>query len=324
MTKLIPFHCYSVRELSLLILGGVCLLLFSKQLYADERCAVHFSAAGMGTAAGINTNTRELMAKKNSRRAAYRALAKAVYSFPLNREATVSSIASRNYNFRRQIQRQLRTATVVAAGYEASQQYKTVLEVTITMPSSVDRSRCQQGEFYVEEEEIQESLPDTARDDKENFLTRIAHELTDPVLDSEKNPDANFDQYTVVPPEQRLLPELNFKTAVQGKERIRDGVNMVLFEAVKRNQKSAPVLFRQAMLDGMDREVAFSSVLMGMINPTPDELTNLINQAVALGITRSEVDRSVNRVKQACSVCNEIENPASAPIREIESGPLQQ
>ena len=302
-----------------------CLALFIHPFQVSARCTVLFTAEGIGSAAGLSAQTRQITAKKQGKRNAYRALMGQVYGFALNGDSTVSSVAKRNYNFRRQIQRKIRAAKVVAAGYESDQQYKVVLELLMTLPSAADRSQCQ--ESTAAQRSAQQSQSAARESDEtgdENFLTRLTHRLTGPILDPKQNPDADSERYTTVPPEDRLLDQEKPETASHPVEIIRDGVDMVLVNAVKKDQKNAPALFRQAVLDGMDREVALTSVLMGMIKPSPEELANLINQAVAMGITRGEVDRSVNRVKQACEVCKEIENTSAAPIQEIESGPVQQ
>jgi hypothetical protein len=184
-----------------------------------------------------------------------------------------------------------------------------------------------QDDYIIQESGDTTVSANSANDD--NFLTKIVRNLTDPILSPEQNPMADFNDYETVPPEDRISYSddeerevLSSESTKSTNETIEDGLNMELVESVRANQENASILLREAILAGMDREVAVASVLTGMVEPTQLELENVINQAVALGLNRDEADRAVNRVKQVCSICNELENPAAEPIKEISSGPV--
>ncbi len=308
-----------LRLLTMRLLIPLLLLFFAfSEVVARERCEVRYTATGYGAAAGLSAESRQSSAKKRGIREAYRDLTYQVGLFRLKQELTVASAVKRNQSFRRQINQKIREATVLGEGFDEKERYKIELELCIVFPMAADGSTCAAPGTLCGKQQEEESEKEQ---EGENFLTRLTHKLTEPVLNPEKNPEADFDRYSSVLAEDRLLPVQDLDEP--GHTLIRDGVDMTLVEAVKKDQKNAPALFRMAVLGGTDREVALASVLMGMVNPTPDELSNVINQAITLGVTRGEVDRAVNRVKQACEVCKELENPAEQPIAEIESGPVE-
>ncbi len=304
---------YRWIRLSIAVLS---LFVIVQMAQARERCEMRYTATGYGVAAGLSAESRESSAKKRGTREAYRDLTWQVGQFRLKQKLTVAAAVKRNHSFRRQINQKIREATLLGEGFDEKGRYKIELELCIVFPMAADSRACAApGTLCGKERE------EKKEEGGENFLTRLTQKLTDPVLDPAQNPEADFERFTTVSPEDRLLPQEGVDEP--GYTLIRDGVDMTLVEAVKNDQKNAPALFRMAVLGGTDREVALASVLMGMVSPTPDELSNVINQAITLGVTRGEVDRAVNRVKQACEVCKELENPAEQPIAEIESGPVE-
>ncbi len=306
------FWHFKVR-LSIAVLS---LFVAAQMAQASDRCEMRYTATGYGAAAGLSTESRQSSAKKRGTREAYRDLTRQVGQFRLKRELTVASAVKRNYSFRRQINQKIREATLLGEEVDEKGRYKVELELCIVFPMAADSSACAAPGTLCRKEREEQS-----EQEEENFLTRLTRKLTDPVLDPTQNSEADFGRFTTVSPEDRLLSQEGVDEP--GYTLIRDGVDMTLVEAVKNDQKNAPALFRMAVLGGTDREVALASVLMGMVSPTPDELGNVINQAITLGVTRGEVDRAVDRVKQACEVCKELENPAEQPITEIESGPVE-
>jgi len=297
--------------------------------------AIGYGAAGKLLGPGVSVGQSQLMAMRAGKMDAYRSMAEMVYGFKINGTTTISSMVIRNDNFRVYVDAHLRGAELVSIQPIGKGSYEVTVELSIMVPTSLDDMSCLEK---IEDQEvqddyiIQESGDTTVSTNDDNFLTKIVRNITDPILSPEQNPMADFNDYETVPPEDRIsysdneekevLSSESTKSTKSTNETIEDGLNMELVESVRANQENASILLREAILAGMDREVAVASVLTGMVEPTQLELENVINQAVALGLNRDEADRAVNRVKQVCSVCNELENPAAEPIKEISSGPV--
>ena len=159
-------------------------LLFSVPLHASEKCMVRFVAEGQGAGAGMSPQTRLTTAKKQGKRNAYRMLTQQIGRFLLNRDTSVSSAARRNYNFRRGIQRKIRSATILHEGFDKDEKFNVKLEVCMVFPAAADRSLCAPVGSTCEglREEEERSAEKEEKEESENFLTRLAHQLTDPVL----------------------------------------------------------------------------------------------------------------------------------------------
>jgi len=295
------------------------------------RCGIEnqiISAIGYGTAHSemLSEGQLQIMAIRAAKMDAFRALAERVEGVKINGQSTVSSMISKSDQLRVRVDALVRGASVVSINPIQQHTFEVVVDLKMT-PSMLGRAGlCHMDEQITDDIDIVVGAEEGQHQDevgqqqevmKVTIVEPAAEELNAVIEPKSVDIAASEGEVT----EESIEIGSTEQSAVEESETIRDGLDMDLVEKVRKNQPQAPLLLRDAILEGMDREVALASVLTGMVEPNQLELENVINQAVALGLNRDEADRAVNRVKQACSACEVLEVPSTAPLIEIESGP---
>ncbi len=292
------------------------------------------SAIGYGTAhqEWLSEGQLQIMAIRAAKMDAFRSLAEQVQGVQINGQSTISTLVSKSDMLRVRVDALVRGASMISVNPIQENTFEVMVELKMTPAMLARAGLCKMPEPKLEPEQTTEVIgeqpleqsPEEMESDQEQpaelklVVPQEIVEMDGPEVATEEDPIV----------EQQTVPDVDetvevTKSRESADEAVKDGLDMDLVEAVRKNQSQAPILLRDAIVGGMDREVALASVLTGMVEPEQMELENVINQAVALGLNRDEADRAVNRVKQACSVCDELESPAEAPIMEIESGPIE-
>lgn len=282
------------------------------------------SAIGYGTAHSemLTEGQLQIMAIRAARMDAFRALAEQVQGVQIDGQSTISTLITKSDQLRVRVDAMVRGASVILVNPIQEYTFEVGVELKMSPAMLARAGLCKMEELspVVEEAPVlaAEQIEEVAKEDEEVVEAEMVLEPLPAT--AEVQTQIIEESIEEVSPEEKI--EQNSERSPE--QLIGDGLNMELVEAVRKNQSQAPILLRDAIVGGMDREVALASVLTGMVEPNQVELENVINQAVALGLNREEADRAVNRVKQACSVCEAIEQPSAAPIMEIESGPVEE
>lgn len=194
-----------------------------------------FVAIGYGAAIGDTEGQRQLMAIRAGKMDAYRAMAERIHGFRISGSTTVSTMMVKSDNFRVYVDAQLRGAKLVSVQPMTEDTYEVTMELELNLPVPGSEKRCEE---VVEEQSIQTSETMTPQEGtdpvvenvteertevqavqrgsdnkpsygeqvyQENFLTKLVHAITEPILSPQHNAEADLDQYETVPPADRII-----------------------------------------------------------------------------------------------------------------------
>ena len=217
------------KIISTVLLLGVSLPGWGEQICTDQPPQMEkkrFVAIGYGAAIGDTEGQRQLMAIRAGKMDAYRAMAERVHGFRISGSTTVSSMMVKSDNFRIYVDAQLRGAKLVSVQPMTEDTYEVTMELEMNLPvpgtdkKCVDRAESDNAEKQVEQSsgaveiieksetvEVVELAESKATEEPryhENFLTKLVHAVTDPILSPQKSETADLDQYETVPPADRI------------------------------------------------------------------------------------------------------------------------
>ncbi len=199
-----------------------------------------FVAIGYGAAIGDTEGQRQLMAIRAGKMDAYRAMAERIHGFRISGSTTVSTMMVKSDNFRIYVDAQLRGAKLVSVQPMTEDTYEVTMELELNLPVPGTEKRCEEiapaqvpvaeslpsGEQRVSVEsevtapviveenhqsrtadlrEVQEQPVEGGQTYQENFLTKLVHAITEPILSPQQNQQADLEQYETVPPADRII-----------------------------------------------------------------------------------------------------------------------
>lgn len=82
--------------------------------------------------------------------------------------------------------------------------------------------------------------------------------------------------------------------------------NREIIYSVRSNQESAPMILDAELNKSSDTQRVLASVLAGVVEPDRWDMANIINQAVALGVTPAEAAAAASKVKEGCKECDKL------------------